>query len=99
MGKSVCFDVLGTCFSFEAAIEAIEDRLGPRLKAIGVDPKTLFFSWFYAAQRDFSYCSTVGHYQSIATVLKHTLKRYQQGSPSKLAPDADGIVTQCMLHR
>lgn len=52
MSKSVCFDVLGTCFGFEVAIKAIEERLGPRLKAIGVDPKTLFFSW-YRAQMDY----------------------------------------------
>ncbi len=76
MTKSVCFDVLGTCFGFDAAIEAIEERLGPRLKAIGVDPKTLFFSWFYAAQRDFTYTTVVGQYVPIAQVLKHTLKRY-----------------------
>lgn len=75
MTKSVCFDVLGTCFAFEAAIEAIDSRLGSRLMAINVDPKTLFFSWFYAAQRDFSYMTVVGNYVPIAQVLKHTLKR------------------------
>lgn len=75
MTKSVCFDVLGTCFAFEAAIKAIEGRLGDRLKAINVDPKTLFFSWFYAAQRDFTYTSLIGQYTPIAKVLKHTLRR------------------------
>lgn len=52
--KSICFDVLGTCFDFEGAIKAIDARLGPQLGSIGVDPKTFFFSWFYAAQRDFT---------------------------------------------
>lgn len=75
MTKSVCFDVLGTCFAFDAAIEAIETQLGPRLKAIGVDPKTLFFSWFYAAQRDFTYTTVVNVYVPIATVLKNTFRR------------------------
>lgn len=78
MSKSACFDVLGTCFGFEAAIEAIDNRLGPRLKSIGVDPKTLFFSWFYAAQRDFTYTTVVGQYTPIAQVLKNTLKRYRK---------------------
>lgn len=72
MPKSACFDVLGTCFSFEAAIKAIDTRLGSRLKEINVDPKTLFFSWFYAAQRDFTYTTVVGQYIPIAQVLKHT---------------------------
>ncbi|KAK5164938.1 uncharacterized protein LTR77_009603 [Saxophila tyrrhenica] len=75
MSKSISFDVLGTCFAFDAAIAALTDRLGPRLKAINVDPKTLFFSWFYAAQRDFTYLSLVGSYTPIAQVLKHTLRR------------------------
>jgi 2-haloacid dehalogenase len=75
MTKSVCFDVLGTCFTFDSAIAAIDTRLGPRLRSIGVDPKTLFFSWFYAAQRDFTYTSMVGSYTPIAQVLKQTLRR------------------------
>src|ERR1700753_756115 len=75
MTKSVCFDVLGTCFDFETGAEAIDARLGPRLRAINVDPKTLFFSWFYAAQRDFTYITVVGDYIPIAQVLKHTLRR------------------------
>lgn len=75
MGKAVCFDVLGTCFDFEAGIEAIEIRLGPRLKANNVDPRTLFVSWFYSAQRDFTYASIVGDYVPIAQVLKSTLRR------------------------
>jgi 2-haloacid dehalogenase len=75
MTKSVCFDVLGTCFDFDKAIEAIEARLGSRLKTIGVDAKTLFFSWFYSAQRDFTYATIVGDYKPIAEVLKHTLRR------------------------
>lgn len=75
MTSSVCFDVLGTCFSFEAAIEAIHARLGEKLKAVGVDSKSLFFSWFYAAQRDFTYCSMAGNYVPIAQVLSKTLKR------------------------
>lgn len=75
MAQSVCFDVLGTCFAFESAVSAINDRLGPRLKAIGVDPKTLFFSWFYAAQRDYTYMTVAGDYVPIAQVLKNTLGR------------------------
>lgn len=75
MAKSVCFDVLGTCFDFDRAIEAIDTRLGKRLKAIQVDPKTLFFSWFYSAQRDFTYASICGDYTPIAQVLKNTLGR------------------------
>jgi 2-haloacid dehalogenase len=75
MPKSACFDVLGTCFHFDTAIEAIETRLGAKLKAVGADSKSLFFSWFYAAQRDFTYTSMCGTYTPIAQIFKHTFKR------------------------
>ena len=75
MTNSVCFDVLGTCFHFEAAIEAIDARLGDRLRAINVDPKPLFYSWFYSAQRDFTYMTVVGDYTPIAKILKSTFRR------------------------
>ena len=75
MTKSASFDVIGTCFEFSAPIQAIETRLGPKLKTAAVDPKTLFFSWFYAAQRDFTYVSMTGEYVPIAQVLKSTFRR------------------------
>jgi 2-haloacid dehalogenase len=75
MPKSASFDVIGTCFAFDGVISAITAHLGPKLSAINVDPKTLFFSWFYAAQRDFTYISIAGSYQPIAQVLKSTFKR------------------------
>ena len=75
MTKSACFDVIGTCFGFEGVFAAITARIGPKLSAINVDPKTLYFSWFYAAQRDFTYVSIAGSYKPIAQVLKSTFKR------------------------
>lgn len=75
MTKSASFDVIGTCFAFEGVVAAISSQIGPKLSAIGVDPKTLFFSWFYAAQRDFTYISMADSYKPIAQVLKATFKR------------------------
>ena len=73
--KPISFDVLGTCFHFTPAITTIQDRLGPRLEPLAIDPKTLFFAWFYAAQRDFTYLSLSGSYTPIAQVLRATLRR------------------------
>lgn len=73
--KSVCFDVLGTCFEFTSVIELIESRFGNKLAAVNVDAKSLFFSFFYAAQRDFTYTSMAGRYTPIAQVLKLTFRR------------------------
>jgi len=75
MTRAICFDVIGTCFAFDGPIAAIHDRLGGKLPTAKRDPATLFFSWFYAAQRDFTYISLAGAYQPIAEVLKHTLRR------------------------
>ena len=70
---SVCFDVIGTCFGFDAAIDAIASAFGPQLAAAHVDAKTFFFSWFYAAQRDFTYASLADAYAPIATILRLSL--------------------------
>ena len=75
MTFSASFDVIGTCFDFEVPIKAIHDRLGEKLSTAKSDPKTLFFAWFYAAQRDFTYVSIAGAYKPIAEVLKLTFKR------------------------
>jgi 2-haloacid dehalogenase len=75
MTKSASFDVIGTCFEFSAPITTIQQRLGPKFSTAAVDPKTLFFSWFYAAQRDFTYVSMCGSYKPIAEILKLTFRR------------------------
>jgi 2-haloacid dehalogenase len=75
MPPSASFDVIGTCFEFSAPIKTIHQRLGPKLSTAAVDPKTLFFSWFYAAQRDFTYVSMAGSYKPIAEILKLTFRR------------------------
>jgi 2-haloacid dehalogenase len=75
MTQSASFDVIGTCFDFAEPIEAIHSRLGPKLTTAKADPKTLFFSWFYAAQRDFTYVSLAGAYKPIAEILRLTFKR------------------------
>lgn len=75
MTKSICFDVLGTCFGFDAVIAIIDRQLGLKFKAVQVDSKSFFFSWFYAAQRDFTYNSMVDNYVPIAQILMKTFRR------------------------
>lgn len=75
MTLSASFDVIGTCFDFSVPIKTIHQRLGPKLATANADPKTLFFSWFYAAQRDFTYVSLAGEYKPIAEILRLTFRR------------------------
>lgn len=96
MPKSASFDVIGTCFGFEGVINAIATQIGPKLSTINVDPKSFFFSWFYAAQRDFTYVSMAGSYQPIAQVLKSTFKRACLVVDLPAGEISDGDVTAVM---
>ncbi len=91
MAKSASFDVIGTCFGFKEPINAIQSRLGAKLAAHNVDSKSLFFSWFYCAQRDFTYVSLAGAYKPIADILRLTFKRacYVVDLPEDIATDED----------
>jgi 2-haloacid dehalogenase len=73
--KQVCFDVIGTCFHFDTPIEVLEKHLSESLKQKNITAEALFFSLFYAAQRDFTYLSMVGNYTPIGQVIKSTVKR------------------------
>lgn len=76
MPKSACFDVLGTCFHFQPLIDVIKNILTRDSNIqTTIDAPTLFHSWFYAAQRDFTYTSMIGSYTPIAQILKHTFRR------------------------
>lgn len=75
MTKSISFDVIGTCFDFSRPLSTLHARLGDQLYTASMDPKALFFSWFYAAQRDFTYVSLAGHYKPIAEILALTFRR------------------------
>ncbi|KAF1354290.1 HAD-like protein [Lizonia empirigonia] len=94
MTHSASFDVIGTCFDFSAPIQAIHTRLSGALTSANSDPKTLFFSWFYAAQRDFTYVSLAGAYKPIAEILRLTFKRacLVVDMPADAASDADVAV-------
>lgn len=44
--KNVVFDIVGTLVGYEKLFDAIEERLGERLKAHGVGPASLFgYTW------------------------------------------------------
>jgi len=77
MPKSASFDVLGTCFHFQPLIDVISkiinrDGHNDQKK---IDAGSLFCSWFYAGQRDFTYLSMCKSYTPIAQVLQQTFRR------------------------
>ncbi|KAF2161388.1 hypothetical protein M409DRAFT_28122 [Zasmidium cellare ATCC 36951] len=59
--KNVVFDIVGTLVGYEKLFEAIEERLGDRLKAHGVGPASLFgYTWIEVAEREYTYLSMSG---------------------------------------
>lgn len=75
MPKTASFDVLGTCFHFQPLINLIQKIIHRSQPNTTIDACTLFHSWFYAAQRDFTYLSIVGSYTPIAQILQSTFRR------------------------
>ena len=76
MPNSASFDVLGTCFHFQPLIELIQQILTRNTNIqTTIDATTFFHSWFYAAQRDFTYTSLCGSYTPIASILQQTFRR------------------------
>lgn len=61
-GKHVVFDVVGTCVSYDTIFDALDTRLGDRLRAECIKPKLLGYTWFEAAEREYTYLSISGRY-------------------------------------
>ena len=45
MTVTVCFDALGTCFSLQTAIDALETLMGDELRAAGSDARMTIMDW------------------------------------------------------
>lgn len=60
--KDVVFDVVGTLVAYERLFEALDERLGEKLKAAGIKSKLLGMIWVEAAEREYTYLSLSGRY-------------------------------------
>jgi 2-haloacid dehalogenase len=68
--KNVVFDVVGTLVSYNRIFEAIETRLGDRLRAEGIKPTLLGYTWLEAGEREYTYLSMSNRYVPFATVFR-----------------------------
>ncbi|KAK8858906.1 haloacid dehalogenase, type II [Kwoniella newhampshirensis] len=59
MTVTVCFDALGTCFTLEKVIQAVDDKFGEKLAKIGFGAKGFVMDWFHSCQRDYTYLSLI----------------------------------------
>lgn len=91
--KHVVFDVVGTCVSYDAIFDALESRLGERLRAECIKPKLLGYTWFEAAEREYTYLSISKRYVRFYDVFKSLFYRmlWMAGieEPRRFATDED----------
>jgi len=101
MAVTVCFDALGTCFSVDVLVEAMDELLGERLREAGSGARMTVMDWFHSAQRDYTYLSIISPPPPpISQILTLTLPRsiyYALNSPPSLhesLPDLSPIISK-----
>lgn len=91
--KNVVFDVVGTCMSYDAVVNAVEKRLGERLRSECIKPQLLVFAWFEAAEREYTYLSISHRYRGFNDVFRGLFFRMLWmagiGEPRSFASDED----------
>ncbi|EFW98670.1 2-haloalkanoic acid dehalogenase [Grosmannia clavigera kw1407] len=68
-GKHVVFDIVGTCVTYDAFYEAVDARIGDRLRVHGIRPRHFAFTWMMEAEREYSYLDRSGRYVPFWTVF------------------------------
>ncbi|KAL2872408.1 FAD dependent oxidoreductase-domain-containing protein [Aspergillus lucknowensis] len=68
--KNVVFDVVGTLVGYDHLFAAINARLGDRLRAEGIKPSLLGYTWIEVAEREYTYLSMSGAYKPFGTVFE-----------------------------
>ncbi|KUI61813.1 2-haloalkanoic acid dehalogenase [Cytospora mali] len=92
-GKHVVFDIVGTCVGYEAFFEALDARIGDRLRAHFITPKIFAFAWMECAEREFTFLDLSGRYKPFFPIFRPLFHRVlgQVGIPNarELFSDAD----------
>lgn len=68
--KHVVFDIVGTLIGYGKLFEGIDTRLGDRLRAEGIKPSLLGYTWIEVAEREYTYLSLSGVYKPFATCFE-----------------------------
>lgn len=89
----VVFDIIGTCIGYDVMLEAIDTRLGEKLLKHNCNVSLFFNAWGTGCEKEYSYLSQCGHYQTTKKILKSTFYRalYQAGieDPKGFASEED----------
>ncbi|KXT07164.1 hypothetical protein AC578_2385 [Pseudocercospora eumusae] len=82
--KNVVFDVVGTLVGYEVLNEAIDKRMGDRLRAQGIKPSFMGYTWIEVAEREYTYLSMSGKYVTFAGCFEQLFWRilFKAGIPN-----------------
>ncbi|KAL4967077.1 putative 2-haloalkanoic acid dehalogenase [Aspergillus stella-maris] len=91
--KHVVFDVVGTCVSFDAYFNAIDQAIGDRLRANNITPQFFGYSWMTAAELEFTFLSISERHRPYKQILEAVFYRtlWMAGirNPRALATDEE----------
>lgn len=73
--KNVVFDIVGTLVSYDHLYNAIDARLGDRLRAEGIKPWLLGSAWMETAEREYTNLSISGRYMPYGVVFENLFYR------------------------
>ena len=74
-GKNIVFDVVGTLACYDELYNGIDARLGDKLRAEGIKPSLLGYTWIEVAEREYTYLSMAGAYKPFDTVFEAVFYR------------------------
>lgn len=91
--KHVVFDIVGTCVSYDAMFDALDHRLGDKLRAQGIKVNLLGYLWIEVTEREYTYLSMNGRYVGFRDIFRQLFYRmlYMAGiqDPHSFATDED----------
>lgn len=75
LSKNVVFDVVGTLVSYDAVFDAVDARLGDRLRVRGIQPRLFVCLWMETTEREYTYLSMSGKYVAFSEVFNKVFWR------------------------
>ena len=91
--RHVVFDIVGTCVSYDAMFDALDLRLGDKLRAEGIKTNLLGHLWIEVTEREYTYLSMNGRYVGFRDIFRQLFYRmlYMAGiqEPHSFATDDD----------
>ncbi|CAG7961031.1 unnamed protein product [Penicillium salamii] len=73
--RNVVFDLIGTILSYENFFQAIDTRLGQKLRAEGIKPSLLGYTWIEVSEREYTYLSISKSYIPLTECMEKLFYR------------------------